>query len=77
MSTKEVSPAAQAILDRMLQKIGDSKTAKAIQDAHDALHRQVQHLRVPEFVAQLFFGRINDHALALLEHEITDFGESP
>ena len=38
MSTKEVSPAAQAILDRMLQKIGDSKTAKAIQDAHDALH---------------------------------------
>src|SRR5262249_38332223 len=46
-------------------------------DAHDALHRQMQHLRVPELLAQLLLGRIDHDAFALLEHELADLGEAP
>src|SRR5262249_29588646 len=46
-------------------------------DADDALHRQVQRLRILEFVAQPLFGRVDDDTLALLKHELTDLGESP
>jgi heme oxygenase len=46
-------------------------------DAHDALHRQMQHLRVLELVAQALLGRIDDDAIALLENQLADLGESP
>src|SRR5690606_7900449 len=46
-------------------------------DPDDALHRQVQHLRVAELVAQALLGRVHHHAFVQVEDQLAHLGEAP
>ena len=60
-------------------RVADHRLAFALHflDAHDALHRQVQHPGAGELVAQALLGGVDHDPVVHVEHQFADLGETP